>query len=422
MEKEPEVSVILPVYNVAGYVRECLQTIVTQTLQDVEIICVDDGSTDGSSEILLECAAKDSRIKVIRQDNAGAGAARNRGMDSACGRYLYFCDPDDCLVQSALNEMCQAMESESADICVCRYVEFEDATGEVIRVSRFGEMFAEPLRQGVRSVEPATAEGDVFYAAGIGVWNKLFRRAFVVQHGLRFQEIRRTNDLFFAASALVSASRIAVVDKPLYFYRKGIASVTTKDMLAFSFCDALAALKDRMVRDGLYSRYRSDFAGQALRSFVGNVKSIADLSVLTALYPRMRAAILNLVEDGSGLDPSHKAVYDVLRQTDDLTALLHVFVLEGKAAEQRRHRQKYQGATFRTESLAGEFELPERPEERLRQKAKKLQRRLAKQEKEAKRWKKRCKKKHAKHRSNAVRSREKSIFKRLVAKILKRGK
>ena len=90
-----KVSVIIPVYNVEPYLKQCMDSVVGQTLKDIEIICVDDGSTDGSLDILREYAAEDNRIQIIEQKNAGAGAARNNGMRHATGKYLSFLDSDD---------------------------------------------------------------------------------------------------------------------------------------------------------------------------------------------------------------------------------------------------------------------------------------------------------------------------------------
>lgn len=92
-----KVSVIIPVYNVEPYLKQCMDSVVGQTLKDIEIICVDDGSTDGSLDILKEYATEDSRIQIIEQKNAGAGAARNNGMRHATGKYLSFLDSDDFL-------------------------------------------------------------------------------------------------------------------------------------------------------------------------------------------------------------------------------------------------------------------------------------------------------------------------------------
>ena len=110
-------SVIIPVYNVEKYLAECLDSVCSQTLKDIEIICIDDGSTDGSAAILDDYARRDPRVRVIRQANAGVGAARNRGLDIATGRYVYFIDSDDWLAdKNALSVLCETAEREQTDI------------------------------------------------------------------------------------------------------------------------------------------------------------------------------------------------------------------------------------------------------------------------------------------------------------------
>lgn len=101
MEQSPKVSVIIPVYNAEKYLRECLDSVVNQTLKEIEIICVDDGSTDGSLTILREYRKKDKRVKVLTQANEGVSAARNRGLLSACGEFVAFLDSDDYIEISA---------------------------------------------------------------------------------------------------------------------------------------------------------------------------------------------------------------------------------------------------------------------------------------------------------------------------------
>lgn len=91
----PLVSIIIPCYNVAGFMKKCLDTVCAQTLRDIEIICINDGSTDGTPDILREYEAADERIRLINQPNAGVAAARNAGLDAACGKYIGFADPDD---------------------------------------------------------------------------------------------------------------------------------------------------------------------------------------------------------------------------------------------------------------------------------------------------------------------------------------
>ena len=110
-----KVSVIIPVYNVEPYLKQCMDSVVGQTLKDIEIICVDDGSTDGSLDILKEYATEDSRIQIIEQKNAGAGAARNNGMRHATGKYLSFLDSDDFFEPRMLEKAYDLAEKDQAD-------------------------------------------------------------------------------------------------------------------------------------------------------------------------------------------------------------------------------------------------------------------------------------------------------------------
>ena len=111
----PKVSVVIPVYNVEKYLGECLDSVLRQTLNEIEIICVDDGSTDGSAAILQKYAAADPRIRLISQANAGLSAARNAGMDAATGKYIYFLDSDDYISADAMEKCFSICERDDLD-------------------------------------------------------------------------------------------------------------------------------------------------------------------------------------------------------------------------------------------------------------------------------------------------------------------
>ena len=112
-----KVSIIIPVYNAEAYLRQCLDSVVNQTLREIEIVCVDDGSTDGSAAILEEYAAKVVRIKIIKQKNAGVNVARKEGLKLATGEWIMFCDADDWVEPNAVEEMVETAIRESAE-CV----------------------------------------------------------------------------------------------------------------------------------------------------------------------------------------------------------------------------------------------------------------------------------------------------------------
>ena len=121
IDYEPKVSVIIPVYNVELYLRICLESVLKQNLKEIEIICVDDGSTDKSLDILLEYAAKDNRITVLKQENLYAGVARNAGLAVARGEYLSFLDSDDFFEPDMHEEMYKKAKEDGSDVVVCGY-------------------------------------------------------------------------------------------------------------------------------------------------------------------------------------------------------------------------------------------------------------------------------------------------------------
>lgn len=123
----PLISVIIPVYNVEQYLRRCLDSVVAQTYQNLEIICVDDGSVDHSGKICDQYAARDARIKVIHQENQGLSAARNRGLDAAEGEYIAFVDSDDYILEDMYKKMLDKLLDYNVDLCVCQWqYEFSD--------------------------------------------------------------------------------------------------------------------------------------------------------------------------------------------------------------------------------------------------------------------------------------------------------
>lgn len=205
----PKVSVITPVYNVEAYLRQCLDSVLNQTLRDIEIICVDDGSTDGSAAILEEYAAKDSRIKVVKQENAGAGAARNAGLSVAKGEWLSILDADDEFSPNMLSEMVEAGERNSADVVACTMVK----------------------------------DGDIFQCWRGWAWDKLFRRDFILAQKVEFQNLSVSNDLFFTYCALALSSKTVAVAKNYVFHRKRAGSVeTTRDRSPLAPLEAVSAL------------------------------------------------------------------------------------------------------------------------------------------------------------------------------------
>ena len=244
----PQVSIIIPVRNAARHLRECLDSVLSQSLRDVEVICVDNGSADESLSILEDYAAADSRVKVMRcESGRGAGAARNVGLSAATGNWLHFVDADDVVLEDAEKSIVDFAERDGADIVVFNADEFDDATGMVTPM---------PLDL---SVLPQS--GGFLKAYATCPWNKLFRRSFIVDQNIRFQEIPRSNDLAFTVEALCRASRISVLDRVFYKYRihGGGGLQATKNETPNAWRDALEEAQRRLSAAGKLDRFREAF-------------------------------------------------------------------------------------------------------------------------------------------------------------------
>lgn len=270
-----KVSVIIPVYNVENYLRQCLDSVVNQTLREIEIICVNDSSTDGSLAILEEYARKDARIKVITQPNAGAGAARNRGMDAAGGKYLSFLDADDFFEPVMLEHAYEAAEQNRADFVVYKSDQYHTEENKYVPVSwavREQELPPYPVFNYRQMTD------NVFKVFVGWAWDKLFSREFVLRHQLRYQEQRTSNDMLFVFSAVVLAERISLLPEVLVHQRRDSKDSLskTRENSWWCFHDALSALRDRLQKEGLYSELEKDFINYALHFTLWNYNTLAE--------------------------------------------------------------------------------------------------------------------------------------------------
>jgi len=207
-----KVSVIMPIYNAAEYLRETLDSVVNQSLREIEIILVDDGSTDNSLSIMEEYRSADPlcRICVISQDNAGGGAARNAGLKQAHGQFLSILDADDVFDLRMLEQAYARASSTQADICIFRCVDFSHKTG--LKTRNWNCVPGDfPTR---RTFKLSDMKGNPFHIMGFA-WDKLFRRSFVLENGFEFQALPNANDAFFTYSALLNSNRITFLDRVL---------------------------------------------------------------------------------------------------------------------------------------------------------------------------------------------------------------
>jgi glycosyltransferase involved in cell wall biosynthesis len=209
-------SIIIPVYNVEKYVRQCLDSVVTQSFKDVEIIVVNDGSTDKSGEICEEYAAVDPRIRVIHQQNVGMSVARNAGLDVATGDYIWFIDSDDWIVPNAFELLVQHLKNTNVEALSFSYILFFSEN----------ETFSEP--QNIQEISVTDGNSFIRQSAFFftAVWSFVYKREFFNEHSLRFKKGLIHEDDYFNLECFGKLKRIQKIPVALLYYRRRKDSVT----------------------------------------------------------------------------------------------------------------------------------------------------------------------------------------------------
>ena len=246
---EPLVSVVIPVYNAEKYLRETLDCVCNQTLRNIEIICVDDGSTDSSQDILQEYAARDPRFRILHQQNQYAGVARNNGMAAARGKYLSFLDADDLFEPDMLEKMSARAEETGAEMVCCDVDSFTDGARQLRPMSRLVHELAARFRDVFR---PATALGSGLFRAFVPApWNKLFQANYARNTGCPWLDTPYSNDLTFVLYAVYKCRRMALLDEAPVHYRERVSSISHSKRRDVSvFFRAWGELRARLVQDG----------------------------------------------------------------------------------------------------------------------------------------------------------------------------
>ena len=211
---KPAISVVIPVYNAAPFLREALDSLLAQTCGDFEAIAVNDGSTDNSLEILQEYAARDSRIRILDGPNGGYGKAMNRGMDAATGKYMAILEPDDYLPREAYAILLEMAENHQLDVVKGAHCCFYEECGE--RVFRY-------MMPGCRTCVVLNSASDAAEMLGYGphIWDAFYRLDFLREKDVRFHESPGASyqDAGFFFLSTVYAQRYMCIEEPTYIYR-----------------------------------------------------------------------------------------------------------------------------------------------------------------------------------------------------------
>ncbi len=212
----PKVSIIIPVYNVEKYLYQCLESVINQTLKDIEIICVNDCSSDDSLNILKEYSEKDKRIVIIDlEENRGQGYCRNIAIDRASGDYIMFLDSDDWLDLDACELAYNQISKNQNDFVMFNYQRYLVSKDMYHAGTDFKKTFGDKINESRLKV----SEFDVNYIENCFSTCRIYSKDFLNKNNIRYADLRFNQDNVFVFNAAVSADTISILDKPLYFYR-----------------------------------------------------------------------------------------------------------------------------------------------------------------------------------------------------------
>lgn len=282
------VSLIIPVYNVEKYLCKCMESAIGQTLKYIEIIIVNDGSTDNCASIIEEYAARDERVKVINQENKGLSAARNTGIMVAKGEYLAFLDSDDWVTPGFLEKMYNTAKEKDADIVICNHTKVVEGVVEfpVKRHFRSDEITSfEALRKVISDTEIKSF-----------AWDKLYKRSLFTQNdisypqGLYFEDMATTFKLFYYSS------KIATIKDCLYYYRQRLGGLSKRPELKriYDNIKAVEIMGRFLEEKGNFMRYAREYWYLCVKMLICSVFNLTVIHGVTGepgILKNMRRAI-----------------------------------------------------------------------------------------------------------------------------------
>ena len=278
----------MPIYNLEAYIKECLDSLINQTLQDIEIICINDCSCDNSLDIVKEYAAKDSRIIIVNNaKNLGAGISRNIGIHMARGKYLAILDADDFFDLNMLEIVYHKCINENADIGIYDYAKYNNESKRIINYL----MPAFLTKKMQDTNEFSQINGYIFQSIACVPWNKMYRREFILKNKVEFQDLKNSNDVYFGIIVLTKAKRIIYVntDKPLLYYRTNTLTQISADRQHHPCCiwEALMKTKQTLIENSDFRYYKNSFYEYVIDNLI-HILRCTETKYQSVLYDLIR--------------------------------------------------------------------------------------------------------------------------------------
>ncbi|MDP3035370.1 MAG: glycosyltransferase [Methanobacteriaceae archaeon] len=267
-----KISIIIPVYNVEKYLEQCLESVINQTMRELEIICVNDGSTDSSPEILEEFAQKDERIKIIHKENGGIASARNEGLKYVTGEYIGFVDSDDWIEHHMYETLYNNAKSKDCDMVMCSAHVFDDMNQKMRNDMPYFTL--ERLDESFDGIIFDHTHQNLIFGINVTAWNKLYESKFIQENNIRFQEGLDFEDNPFFYETYLKARNVSLIRDPLYFYRvnrKG--SFITSGNKRFFDIVPIHRINEDIIKEN-YPKYLDLFYNYKIHTIIPRLKQV----------------------------------------------------------------------------------------------------------------------------------------------------
>ena len=316
-----EISVVIPAYNAIEYLDEAINSIINQSFRDLEIICVDDGSTDNTLEVLQSYASRDSRIQVYHQENQGPGGATNTGIAKAKGKYIYLMDADDVLDLNALEELYNIMEEKDLDFVIFKAIHYDQDTDKYYE----NDYYTMPiLHEHVGdSVFNWKDLGNVIFNMCVTPWSKLYRHDLIKESGAKFPLHLIYHDNIFFFEILFNSSRIYFYDKFLYKRRVHSSSlVNSHNEKSVHIIETLNLLVKTFMDYGHFEEFKTDLYNRKVSISNYRYKLIKE-EFKGFFFDEMRKDFVKIIghekydEFYSNLYSGNRAVFDNVIQSNN---------------------------------------------------------------------------------------------------------
>ena len=336
----PLVSVVIPIYNAKRYLEACVRSLEDQSLASFELICVDDGSTDGSAELLGILAKQYENLRVLLQEHAGVSAARNAGIEDAVGTYLLFVDADDTVDQQLLKLAVQKADACSADMTIFGFDEFYGKSDTYVPREICGKHELFECSFDLSEMSCLTTE-----LTTPNVWRILYRRSLLTESGIRFHEdLHAAEDLAFIYETLFVAQRITLMEQRLYHYRRDGEGSITHGERGDTSLRALAHIRAFCETQGILDSLttRRQLVNLVLDTIWYSLDTAHSRQEFDRIYNGYKREWLDYVRDsenlidGDYLGGRYRCFFDVTHNADAEDYLFHVLVDKHKEVDRLR--------------------------------------------------------------------------------------